>query len=107
MARSHMNMPIICVRSFCGVNEVPDFTNCKRVPGRAYNGANGKKIAIEYQGEQYMLKFPPSGQGKRTELSYTNSRILPVLYSTWLESLHKKPSWVWRDKFFEKFGQDI
>ena len=58
MARSHMNMPIICVRSFCGVNEVPDFTNCKRVPGRAYNGANGKKIAIEHQGEQYMLKFP-------------------------------------------------
>ena len=31
MARSHMNMPIICARSFCGVNEVPDFTNCKRV----------------------------------------------------------------------------
>ena len=57
MARSHMNMPIICARSFCGGNEVPDFTNCKRVPGRAYNGANGKKIAIEYQGERYMLKY--------------------------------------------------
>ena len=52
---------------------MPDFTNCKRLPGCAYNGANGKKIAIEYQGEQYMLKFPPSGQNKRTELSYTNS----------------------------------
>ena len=77
-----MNMPIICVRSFCGVNEVPDFTNCKRVPGRAYNGANGKKIAIEYQGEQYMLKFPPSGQGKRTELSYTNSCISEHIAST-------------------------
>mgnify|MGYP000009402916 FL=1 len=82
MARSHMNMPIICVRSFCGVNEVPDFTNCKRVPGRAYNGANGKKIAIEYQGEQYMLKFPPSGQVKRTELSYTNSCISEHIAST-------------------------
>ena len=82
MARSHMNMLIICVRSFCGVNEVPDFTNCKRVPGRAYNGANGKKIAIEYQGEQYMLKFPPSGQGKRTELSYTNSCISEHIAST-------------------------
>ena len=77
-----MNMPIICVRSFCGVNEVPDFTNCKRVPGRAYNGANGKKIAIEHQGEQYMLKFPPSGQGKRTELSYTNSCISEHIAST-------------------------
>ena len=82
MARSHMNMPIICARSFCGVNEVPDFTNCKRVPGSAYNGANGKKIAIEYQGEQYMLKFPPSGQGKRTELSYTNSCISEHIAST-------------------------
>ena len=26
-----------------------DFTNCKRVIGRAYNGANGKKIAVEYE----------------------------------------------------------
>jgi len=52
---------------------MPDFTNCKRLLGNAYAGANGKKIGIEYQGEQYMLKFPPSGEKKRTELSYTNS----------------------------------
>lgn len=50
-----------------------DFTNCRRLPGRAYNGANGKKIAVEFEGKQYMLKFPPSGEGKPTELSYTNS----------------------------------
>lgn len=52
---------------------MPDFTNCKRLLGNAYAGANGKKIGIEYEGEQYMLKFPPSGISKRTELSYTNS----------------------------------
>lgn len=52
---------------------MPDFTNCKRLLGNAYAGANGKKIGIEYNGEQYMLKFPPSGSKKRTELSYTNS----------------------------------
>lgn len=52
-----------------------DFTNCKRIIGRAYNGANGKKIAVEYEGERYMLKFPPSGIKKPTELSYTNSSI--------------------------------
>ena len=52
---------------------MPDFTHCKRLLGNAYAGANGKKIGIEYNGEQYMLKFPPSGQAKRTELSYTNS----------------------------------
>lgn len=54
---------------------MPDFTNCKRLLGNAYNGANGKKIAVEYEGEQYMLKFPPSGENKRTELSYINSCI--------------------------------
>lgn len=52
-----------------------DFTQCKRVVGKAYNGANGKKIAVEYEGKQYMLKFPPSAKEKPTELSYTNSCI--------------------------------
>ena len=52
-----------------------DFTNCVIIPGRAYNGANGSKIAVEYNGEVYMLKFPPSAEGKSTDLSYTNSCI--------------------------------
>ena len=52
-----------------------DFTECKRIFGRAFNGANGKKIAIEYEGCRYMLKFPPSGKDKPTDLSYTNSCI--------------------------------
>ena len=52
-----------------------DFTNCPIVPGRAYNGANGSKIAVEYGGGIYMLKFPPSGERKPTNLSYTNSCI--------------------------------
>ncbi len=52
-----------------------DFTNCRVIPGRAYNGANGSKIAIEYDGGIYMLKFPPSVEGKPIELSYTNSCI--------------------------------
>ena len=28
--------------------EPVDFTTCERLPGRAYNGANGKKIAVRY-----------------------------------------------------------
>ena len=52
-----------------------DFTDCRIIPGRAYNGANGSKIAVEYNGEVYMLKFPPSAEGKPTDLSYTNSCI--------------------------------
>lgn len=50
-----------------------DFTNCKKVMSKAYNGANGKKIAVEYDGEQYMLKFPPSAKQKANNLSYSNS----------------------------------
>ena len=26
-----------------------DFTDCERLLGRAYNGANGKKIAVRYE----------------------------------------------------------
>lgn len=52
-----------------------DFTNCRVIPGRAYNGTNGSKIAVEYNGEAYMLKFPPSSKVKPTDLSYTNSCI--------------------------------
>lgn len=55
-------------------NEI-DFTNCRIVPTKAFGGANGKKISIEYDGELYMLKFPPSADHKPTELSYTNSCI--------------------------------
>lgn len=57
------------------MNNMIDFTNCPRLFDKAYNGANGKKIAVEYNGNAYMLKFPPSGNGKPTELSYTNSCI--------------------------------
>lgn len=59
-----------------------DFTDCKRVLGKAYSGANGKKIAVEYNGKRYMLKFPPSGKNKPTELSYTNSCFSEYIGST-------------------------
>ena len=52
-----------------------DFTNCRKILGRAYNGANGKKIAVEYNGNPYMLKFPTLGGLKPVALSYTNSCI--------------------------------
>ncbi len=58
-----------------------DFTNCKRVIGKAYNGANGKKIAVEYGSDVYMIKFPPNGENKPTELSYTNSCISEYIAS--------------------------
>ena len=62
--------------------EAIDFTSCPRLPNRAYNGANGKKIAISYAGDVWMLKFPPSAAEKPMALSYTNSCLSEHLAST-------------------------
>ena len=50
---------------------VVDFTNCERINSHTYNGANGKKIAVKYNDEIYMLKFP--SVSKNENLSYSNS----------------------------------
>ena len=56
-----------------------DFTDLQR-RNKTYAGANGNKIAIMYQGEQYMLKFP--GQARRNkEMSYANGCISEYLGS--------------------------
>lgn len=54
-----------------------DFTDCK-VLKKAYGGANGNKLCIEYDNEKYMLKFP-SSPTKKTELSYANGCISEYL----------------------------
>ncbi len=47
---------------------------------KAYAGANGGKIAVIYDGERYMLKFPPHPKLNR-EMSYSNSCITEYLGS--------------------------
>ena len=64
------------------MTEAIDFTQCERLPGRAYNGANGKKIAVHYDGDVWLLKFPPSAADRPTALSYTNSCLSEHLAST-------------------------
>lgn len=64
------------------MTEAIDFTSCERLPGRAYNGANGKKIAVRYDGDVWLLKFPPSAAEKLTALSYTNSCLSEHIAST-------------------------
>lgn len=59
-----------------------DFTPCPRIPGRAYNGANGKKIAVTYQGEAWILKFPSDVRSRPNEQSYSNSCFSEHLGST-------------------------
>lgn len=50
-----------------------DFTKCNEVL-KEYAGANGTKKAIIYNGEVYMLKFPPVAR-RNKEISYMNSCI--------------------------------
>jgi len=59
-----------------------DFTACPRVAGRAYNGANGKKIAVSYQGEVWILKFPADVHDRPNNQSYSNSCLSEHLGST-------------------------
>lgn len=50
---------------------VIDFTQLPR-RNKMYAGANGSKISVMFEGEQYMLKFP-SLATKNKDLSYSNS----------------------------------
>jgi len=50
-----------------------DFTDCPRVPGRAYNGANGKKLAVSFEDAVWLLKFPANAAEVPNALSYSNS----------------------------------
>lgn len=48
-----------------------DFTNLVR-KNKTYAGANGSKISVVYNGDTYMLKFPPQAR-KNKDVSYSNS----------------------------------
>lgn len=50
-----------------------DFTNLP-TKKKTYAGANGSKISVMYNGEQYMLKFPANAP-KNKELSYANGCV--------------------------------
>ena len=54
-----------------------DFTELPK-RNKSYAGANGSKISIVYNGEQYMLKFPPHAV-KNQDMSYSNSCISEYL----------------------------
>lgn len=55
-----------------------DFTSCEINKFRAYGGANGNKINILYEGNSYMLKFPPV-PSRNQAMSYTNGCISEYL----------------------------
>jgi len=63
-----------------------DFTSCDINKCRAYGGANGNKINILYNGNSYMLKFPPIPSRNKT-MSYTNGCISEYIACHIFESL--------------------
>lgn len=62
-----------------------DFTGLPK-KNKSYAGANGSKISIVYEGEQYMLKFPPH-PSKNEKMSYSNSCISEYLGCKIFESV--------------------
>ena len=51
--------------------DIIDFTKLKK-RNKTYAGANGNKISVIYEGEQYMLKFPAQAKLNK-DMSYSNS----------------------------------
>lgn len=67
------------------MSDLIDFSNCEKTK-KNYEGANGSKICIKYNGELYMLKFPPAST-RNKELSYTNGTVSEYIGCHILESL--------------------
>ena len=63
-----------------------DFTNCKQNIFKAYGGANGNKISVQYNGADYMLKFPPQAR-RNPAMSYSNGCISEYIACHIFESL--------------------
>ena len=66
------------------MSDLIDFSNCEKTK-KNYEGANGSKICIKYNGELYMLKFPPAST-RNKELSYTNGTVSEYIGCHILES---------------------
>ena len=62
-----------------------DFTNFER-KNKTYAGANGSKISVVYNGETYMLKFPPQAP-RNNDMSYSNSCFAEYLGCKIYESI--------------------
>lgn len=69
---------------------VIDFTDMQK-RNKAYAGANGKKISVLYDGEQYMLKFPSMAKKNpdiknQTAVAYESLKLQRNLYFTLMTS---------------------
>lgn len=58
--------------STTGALRMIDFTNCEIVPNRYYDGQNGTKACIIYEGKEYMLKVQGPYTGRIARSGYSN-----------------------------------
>ncbi len=84
--------------------QIVDFTNLPK-RNKMYAGANGSKISVIYEGQQYMLKFPPPPT-KNKDMSYSNSCFSEYLGCQIYESItsllfHQA---IQSSKFFNSIG---
>ena len=74
-----------------------DFTLCPRIPVRAYNGANGKKVAVLFQGEPWILK-------SKTRLLTARKAVLALSSQIFLRRLSTNHLWI-RYWYMNVFGR--
>lgn len=82
-----------------------DFTNCKVNKFRAYGGANGNKINVIYDGDGYMLKFPPIAKANKT-MSYSNSCISEYIACKIFNSIGIKTQETLLGTYIDKKGKE-
>lgn len=81
-------------------NEI-DLTYEKRNFFKNYNGANGNKICIIYNDENYLLKFSPKAKNNKL-MSYTNSCFSEYISCRIIESLGLNVQKTYLGKYKEK-----
>lgn len=81
-----------------------DFTNLER-RNKTYAGANGSKISVVYNGEIYMLKFPPQSP-RNDDMSYSNSCFAEYLGCKIYESIGVPVQQVVLGRFTTKNGNE-
>lgn len=67
-----------------------DFTNCEINKFKYYGGKNGNKICINYNNEDYMLKFPSLNETKDDIHEYSNSCVSEYISCHIIETLGLK-----------------
>lgn len=85
LTRNKLTIFVKSIYSEGGIMSI-DFSKCEKNKFRVFGGANGSKIGIIYNGENYMLKFPAETKINK-KISYSNSTVSEYIGCKIYESL--------------------